>query len=119
MMKLTLCSAFLVTAVSVPVAPDGKYDVKIENAVKGVIARKINGLRGGFGFRQEPSMTRLRPAEKKFQAPVTGSWQIVTSRESVDVSTFGSIQTFSDGSAPTADQRRAMARKKVSWVINF
>lgn len=118
-MNLALYCAMLVVAASGPVETGGKFDVKIENAVKGVIARKIGDLRGGFSFRQKPTMTTVESTEKKPSQPSPSSWEIVTSREAVDVSTFGSIQTFTDGPPPTPEERKEMARKTVTRVIKF
>lgn len=99
-----------------------RYDVKLEEAVKAVIAGKIGDIRPGLAFSQVPRVSGSKAAAQRsvpLPAPKAGSWKIVDGDSGLEASTSGSFQTFSDGTTPTEAERRAWSRKTVSRVINF
>ena len=80
MMMKMLC-AIIGAAVTVPAHADIRYDRRLEEAVKAIVAAKIGDIRGGFAFDIDPTHI-LIPAEPSGDERVTGSIGAADSRNS-------------------------------------
>jgi hypothetical protein len=119
---------YLLCAVALPAlaanaAAQAQYDRKLEQAVMSVVARKIGDLRPSFGPKQHPALVDAGapalqgPAKSPTRAP--SAWHIATAETDLRVSSEGSFQTFSDGTKISREERRKLATKSVSRIINF
>lgn len=63
-MKTLLIVAALAAALASPSLAEPRYDLKLERAVKDIVARKIRleDMRGGFSYSQSPALVSAAPA---------------------------------------------------------
>lgn len=114
---IIICSTGLLAATAAAQA-ETRYDATLERAVMDVVAGRMGDLRPGFAAGQEPDLMALQP-EPLAQPAETGAWHIARPDQGWKTSSAGSIQTYSDGSSLTRAERRKLAAKSVSRIINF
>lgn len=56
----TFLSACVVLALALPAAGQPRYDRKLEDAVKAIVAARIGDIRGGFGLDERPVIVVAR-----------------------------------------------------------
>jgi hypothetical protein len=56
----TLLSACVVLALALPAAGQPRYDRKLEDAVKAIVAARIGDIRGGFDLDERPVIVVVR-----------------------------------------------------------
>jgi hypothetical protein len=71
-MKMKMLCAMIGAAIAMPAHADIRYDRRLEQAVKAIVAAKIGDIRGGFAFDIDPLHILIR-AEPSRDAATTGS----------------------------------------------
>lgn len=105
MIRLLSGAAFL-AAMTAAAAAGPRHDVRLEQAVMKIVAKKIGEIRGGFSHQETPVFIR-------------------TAAVSASVSPIDPIETgavpkvYSDRRVMTPDDIAALRRRKVSRVIGF
>ncbi|ESX84233.1 hypothetical protein [Mesorhizobium sp. LSHC412B00] len=55
-MRTLLCGAALLAVIAAPAMAETRYDRKLEQAVAGIVARKMGDIRGAFSYKQVPQL---------------------------------------------------------------
>lgn len=122
-MKRILIGLSVLVSVPAFASAQAHYDLKLEEAVKAVIAGKIGEIRPGFKYGQTFSADATSTGRASSPAPSrrleNKSWRVVGGDTTLTQTSSGSFQTFSDGAVITPKQRHVWANRTVSRVINF
>ncbi|EHK53725.1 hypothetical protein [Allomesorhizobium alhagi] len=101
-----LSGAALLAVMAASAAAEPRHDVRLEQAVMKIVAKKIGEIRGGFSHQETPVFIRT--------AAVSAS---VSPTDPIETGTVPKV--YSDRRVMTPDDVAALRQRKVSRVILF
>jgi hypothetical protein len=103
-----LSGAALLAVLTASAAAEPRHDVRLEQAVMKIVAKKIGEIRGGFSHQETPVFIRT--------AAVSAS---VSPTDPMETGTVTAARVYSDRRVMTPDDVAALRQRKVSRVILF